>query len=68
MRSIDARTVRICQTFYYNGGTETHISSYYNAYDSAVCEWNHQVWVLIYLIRNLYLIYSSQSENGLFYK
>ena len=28
MRSTDARTAWICQTFYYNGGTETHISSH----------------------------------------
>ena len=32
MRNIDARTGWICQTFYYNAGTETHISSRYNAY------------------------------------
>ena len=35
-----------------NGGSETQTSSHKNAYISNVCEWNHQLWVLVFLIQS----------------
>ena len=53
MRKVDSRSIRYCQnTFHYNGGYEIQISSRYNAYNFIVCERNHQVWVLVFLIRS----------------